>query len=172
MTSKDKLVGFDVEIGQAIADKLGVKATFMETEWDGMLAGLGTRWDIAINGVDITDERKEAMTFSIPYCFNRTVLVVKKGNENIKSFADLKGKTTANSIGSTYMELAESYGAAAMGVDTLDQTIEMIVYGRADATLNAEMSILDYLSVKPDAPMEIVDRTEGSKHHRYRNAQE
>ena len=157
----DNLVGFDVEVAQAIAEKLGVTATFVETEWDGIFAGLDAkRYDMAANGVEITDERAEKYDFSTPYGYIRTALVVRGDNEDIKSFEDLNGKTTTNSIASTYMILAESYGATAVGVDTLDQTIQMVLSGRADATLNAEVSIYDYLSVHPDANIKIVALTE------------
>ena len=151
------LVGYDVEVGQAIAEKLGVKATFIEGEWDGLLAGVEAgRYDMVINGVDITDSRKQSYDFSTPYAYIRTALVTRKDNDTIHSFEDLKGKTTANSIGSTYMELAEDYGATCSGVDTLDETIQMVLQGRADATLNADVSFYDYLSQHPDADIQIV----------------
>ncbi len=157
----DTLVGFDVEVAQAIAAKLGVTATFVETEWDGIFAGLDAqRYDIAANGVEITDERSEKYDFSTPYGYIRTALVVRGDNDTITSFEDLNDKKTANSIASTYMILAESYGATAVGVDTLDQTIQMVLSGRADATLNAEVSVYDYLSVHPDANIKIVALTE------------
>ena len=111
---------------------------------------------MVINGVDITDSRKETYDFSAPYAYIRTALVVKSDNDTITSFEDLKGKTTANSIGSTYMELAEQYGATCSGVDTLDETIQMVLQGRADATLNADVSFYDYLSQHPDAAIKIV----------------
>ena len=151
------LVGYDVEVGKAIAEELGVKATFIEGEWDGLLAGVEAgRYDMVINGVDITDSRKQSYDFSTPYAYIRTALVTRKDNDTIHSFEDLKGKTTANSIGSTYMELAEQYGATCSGVDTLDETIQMVLQGRADATLNADVSFYDYLSQHPDADIQIV----------------
>lgn len=157
----DALVGYDVEVGQAIARKLGVNATFVEGEWDGLLAGVESgRYDMVINGVDVTDSRKETYDFSTPYAYIRTALVVKEGNDTIHSFEDLKGKTTANSIGSTYMELAERYGATCSGVDTLDETIQMVLQGRCDATLNADVSFYDYLSQHPDAAIRIVASSE------------
>lgn len=153
----DILTGFDVEVGRYIAEKLGVEAEFVEGEWDGLLAGVKAgRYDMVINGVDITDERSEAFHFSAPYAFIKTALVVRADDDSIQSLEDLKGKKTANSIGSTYMEIAESYGATVSGVDTLDETIQVLLQGRMDATLNADQSILDYLSQHPDAPIKIV----------------
>ena len=155
------LVGFDTEVGQKIAEKLGVKAEIVEGEWDGLFAGIDAgRYDLVINGVEISEDRAAKYDFSDPYAFIRTALIVREGETGIKSFEDLKGKTTANSIASTYMVLAESYGATVSGVDTLDETIEMVLQERVDATLNAEVSYLDYLREHPDAPLKIVAVTE------------
>jgi len=152
----DKLVGFDTEVGQKIAEKLGVTATFVEGEWDGLFAGLESgRYDLIINGVDITSDRQEKYDFTTPYAYNHTVLIVKSDNEEIKTFEDLKGKTTCNSINSTYMMLAEEYGATCQGVDSLEETLMMVLAGRVDATLNGEDSFYDYMSVHPEAELKV-----------------
>lgn len=157
----DKLVGFDTEVGEAIAQILGVKAVFVEGDWDGLLAGLEVgRYDLMINGVEITDDRSEKYDFTDAYAYIHTALIVGSGNNEITSFEDLKGKTTANSINSTYMYLAEDYGATVLGVDTLDQTFDMVLSGRVDATLNAELSYDDYMNVHPDAALKVVALTE------------
>ncbi len=152
----DKLVGYDVEVAERIAEKLGVKATFVEGEWDGLLAGLDAgRYDIMANGVDITAERQEKYDFSVPYAFNRTAVIVKGDNEEIKAMEDLNGKSTANTISSTYAEVGEKYGAKVTGVDDLNQTFELLLTGRIDATLNAEVTFYDYMKVHPDANLKI-----------------
>ena len=110
------------------------------------------------------EEREKKYDFADPYCYIRTALIVRSDNEDITCFEDLNGKATANSIASTYMTLAESFGASATGVDTLDQTIELVLAGRVDATLNAEVSYYDYLSVHPEAEIKIVDLTEEASH--------
>ena len=157
----DELVGFDVEIGKAICAKMGIEAEFNEAPWDAILAALDSkRDDTMINGVEVTEQRAEKYDFTTPYCYVRTALVVRGDNEEIKGFEDLAGRTTANSIGSTYMTLAESYGAVAEGVDTLDETMQMVLSGRAEATLNAVDSIGDYLRVHPDANIKIVALTD------------
>lgn len=159
------LVGYDVEVAQAIAAKLGVTATFAETAWDGIFAGLSAgRFDLAANGVEVTEERAQTYDFSVPYGYIRTALVVRGDNADIASFEDLAGKRTANSIASTYMTLAESYGAEVLGVDTLDETIQMLLAGRVDATLNADVSFYDYLNVHPDAAFKLVDETDEASH--------
>lgn len=155
------LVGFDTEVGKAIADKLGVKAEFIEGEWDGLFAGLdGGRYDCIINGVEITEERTEKYDFTTPYAYIKTALVVADDNTDITSFENLSGKKTSNSLGSTYADLAEQFGASVSNVDTLSETIDMVLSGRVDATLNAEVSFYDYLGEHPDAPIKIVDLTD------------
>lgn len=150
------LVGFDVEVGQQIAQALGVEATFVEGEWDGLLAGLDAgRYDIMINGVDITEERSDAYDFSEPYAYNRTAVIVSGENTDITSMEDLAGKHTANTISSTYAEVAEQYGAEVTGVDDLNQTFELLLSGRIDATLNAEVTYYDYMEAHPDANIKI-----------------
>ena len=156
-----ELVGYDTEVGKAIAEKIGVEAEFVEGEWDGLFAGLdGGRYDAIINGVEITDERREKYDFTTPYAYIRTALVVKDDNEDIKTFEDLKGKKTSNSLGSTYADMAASYGAEVQNVDTLSETIDMLLSGRVDATLNAEVSFFDYLKEHPDAAIKTVALTE------------
>ena len=161
----DQLVGFDIEVAQKVAEKLGVKATFVEGEWDGLLAGVdGGRYDSMANGVEITEERAQKYDFSDPYCYIRTAIIVKSDDDSITSFEDLNGKTTANTISSTYATLAESYGATVQGIDTLEETIQLLAAGRIDATLNADVSFYDYLNVHPDADFKIVAQTEDASH--------
>ena len=157
----DKLVGFDVEVMEAIAEKLGVKCEFVVAEWDSLLAGVESkRFDIVANGVDIDEDRKAKYNFTVPYAYNRVALIVTKDNNTIQSFEDLEGKTTTNSFGSTYAKLAESYGATNTPVDDLNKTFELVLQGRADATLNAELSFYDYLKAHPESNLEVVDLTE------------
>ena len=151
-----KLTGYDIEVGRLIAQKLGVKPQFVEGKWDGLLAGISAgRYDIMINGVDMTPERQKAYRFTDPYAYNRTVVMVSAQNDSIKSMQDLKGKVTANTISSTYAEIAEKYGAKVDGVDDLNQTFELLLSGRIDATLNAEVVYYDYMKVHPQAAIKI-----------------
>ena len=161
----DTLVGYDVEVSRAIAEKLGVEPEYVESDWDSLFAGLDAgRYDLVCNGVEVTEERAKTYDFTTPYGYIHTALAVRKDNEDIKSFEDLAGKTTANSPASTYMELAESYGATVQGIDTLEETIQLLTAGRIDATLNADVSFYDYLNVHPDADFKIVAQTEDASH--------
>ena len=163
--SSDTLVGYDVEVSRAIAEKLGVEPEYVESDWDSLFAGLDAgRYDMVCNGVEVTDERALTYDFTTPYGYIHTALAVRKDNEDIHSFEDLKGKTTANSLASTYMELAESYGATVQGIDTLEETIQLLTAGLIDATLNADVSFYDYLNVHPDADFKLVAQTAEASH--------
>ena len=153
----NELVGFDTEVAQGVADYLGVKAEFYESDWDSLLAGLESgRYDMIANGVEYTEERAKKYDFSVPYGYVKTVLIVRSDETEITSFESLKGKKTANSMNSTYMQIGEKCGAEVVGVDTIEETINMLVNKRVDATINAEESIYDYLKAHPDTPIMVV----------------
>ncbi|WP_377297271.1 amino acid ABC transporter substrate-binding protein [Rhizobium sp. SGZ-381] len=152
-----KLVGFDVEIGEAVAKKLGVKPQFIEGKWDGLIAGLDAkRYDVVINQVGITEARKQKYDFSDPYIASKAVLIVRDGNDEIKSFADLKGKKAAQSLSSNFGKIAQTAGAELVGTDGFDQSIQLVLTRRADATVNDSLSFLDFKKQKPDAPVKVV----------------
>ena len=150
------LTGFDVEVGNLIADGLGVKAEFVETAWDGILAGVDSgRFDIACNGVGFTEKRQEAYDFSSVYIYSEMVLVVREDEEEIKTIENLKGRKTANSPNSTYATVAEKAGAEVTYVDTLGETMALLEQGRVDATLNDKDSAESYMSEHPEAKVKI-----------------
>ena len=142
----DTLVGYDVEVSRAIAEKLGVEPEYVESDWDSLFAGLDAgRYDLVCNGVEVTEERAKTYDFTTPYGYIHTALAVRKDNEDIKSFA-------------------ASYGATVQGIDTLEETIQLLTAGRIDATLNANVSFYDYLNVHPDADFKLVAQTEDASH--------
>ncbi len=150
-----ELVGFDIDVARGIAERLGVQAEFAEGEWDGLLAGLDSgRYDTMANGVSVTEERQQKYDFTDPYAYNR-IVVITKADSDISSMEDLSGKRTANTLGSSYALLAESYGATNTGVDDFNQTIELLEVGRIDATLNDEVVYHDYMNQHPDADLKI-----------------
>lgn len=153
---KGALTGYDVAVGRKIAEAIGVEPEFVEGKWDGLLAGLDAgRYDIMVNGVGITEARRAAYDFSEPYAFDRVAVIALEKNDAIHSMADLKGKHTANTISSTYAEVAEKAGATVTGVDDLNQTFELLLSGRIDATINSEVTFYDYKKAHPDAPIKI-----------------
>ena len=143
----NELVGFDVEVAAAIAEKLGVEAEFKEVAFDGGLTGVTTgTFDMMANGVDVTEERKETYDFTDPYAYDHAVVITLATNDTITSFEDLQGLTTANSAGSTYEAMGIQYGATVSNVDTLGETMTLVLNGTVDATINANTSAQDYFN--------------------------
>ena len=148
--------GFDIEVAQAVAEKLGLRAEFVDVEWSGIFAGIDVgRYTTAANGVDVTEDRAAKYAFTTPYCFNRYALIVRSDNDAITAFEDLQGRTTSNSPGSTYAQIGEQYGATVVEVEALAETMNMVINGRVDASINAIDSFNDYMAQQPDAPLKI-----------------
>lgn len=154
-----KLTGFDVEIAEEVAKRLGVKAEFIETKWDGMFAGLDSkRFDAVANEVTIREDRIAKYDFSEPYIVSKAVLIVHNDNTDIKSFDDLKGKKSGQTLTSNFGELAKSLGAELVQVDGFNQSVDLLTSKRIDATINDSLSYLDFKKQKPDAPIKVVAR--------------
>ena len=153
----DTLVGYDVEVATEVAKRIGVEADITEGPWDGLLTGLSTGvYDVVVNGVDVTDERKKSFDFSDPYAYDHIDLVVPASGSDIKTFDDLKGRKSANSTGSTYAEIGEQYGATVSNVPTLAETMELVLNGTVDATINADTSVKDYLNTTGETGLTVV----------------
>ncbi|WP_075618708.1 amino acid ABC transporter substrate-binding protein [Paenisporosarcina indica] len=156
-----KLTGFDVEISEEIASRLGVKAKFMETQWDAMFPGLDSkRFDMIANQVGIKPERQEKYDFSEPYISSSAVLVTHADNTEVKGFEDIKGLKSAQSLTSNYGKMAQSNGAEIVGVDGFIQAIELLNSKRVDVTINDKLTVLDFQKQKPDAKIQVVAEAE------------
>lgn len=151
-----ELTGFDVEIAREVAERLGVEAEFLETQWDAMFAGLDAgRFDMIANQVGIREDRLEQYDFSDPYITSAAVLVTRADDTEITAFEDLEGRTTAQSLTSNFADIATSYGAEIEGVEGFSQSAELLVSGRVDALVNDRIAVLDYLNQRPDADIQI-----------------
>jgi L-cystine transport system substrate-binding protein len=155
------LVGYDVEVAEAVADELGLKVEFQETQWDAIFAGLDAgRFDTIANQVSITPEREENYAFSAPYAVSPGVIVTRDDDDSISSFSDLEGKTTAQSLTSTWYALAQESGAQVESVEGWAQAVALLEQKRVDATINDKLTFLDYLTTKPDAALKIAAETD------------
>ncbi|WP_233831060.1 amino acid ABC transporter substrate-binding protein [Paraburkholderia sp. ZP32-5] len=152
-----RLTGFDIEIGTAIAQRIGVKPLFIESKWDGLIAGLDiNRYDAVINDVAITDERKHKYDYSDAYITSHAVLIVASDNTTVKSFDDLKGRKAANTPTSHVGRLAAAHGAEVIPTQGFEESIDLVEAGRVDATVNDTLSFLDYKKRNPGAKIKIV----------------
>ncbi|WP_099352562.1 amino acid ABC transporter substrate-binding protein [Fredinandcohnia onubensis] len=153
---EDKLTGYDVEVIREVAKRMDLEVEFMETQWDSMFAGLNSkRFDLIANQVGINEDRLANYEFSEPYTYSSAVLVVPKDNSDIASFEDLKGRKAAQSLTSNYGAIAQESGAEIVGVEGLAQSIELIKQGRAEATVNDKLAVLDYIKSQGDESIKI-----------------
>ncbi|GAA1117030.1 amino acid ABC transporter substrate-binding protein [Nesterenkonia jeotgali] len=156
-----ELTGYDVEIVTAVAEELGVDAEFEETQWDAMFAGLeSARFDVIANQVSITEERQESYLFSEPYTVSNGVIVTLTENDEITSFEDLDGATTAQSLTSNWNELAQESGADVEAVEGWAQSVTLLEQGRVDATINDKLTYLDYQETEGNENIKIAAETE------------
>lgn len=153
---KNELTGFDVDVSKEICRRLGLRPKFVEMEWERIFTSLEKKeCDVAINGVEATAERTKRFFFTQPYAYDTTAIITRKDNNSIKTFVDLEGRTSANSLGSTYYEIAESFGAISILVDSFDETIRLLLEDRADSTLNSAATIYHYLRSTPNAQVKV-----------------
>jgi cystine transport system substrate-binding protein len=134
------LVGFDVEIGRAVAERMGLKPQFLPSKWEGILAALETgRFDVVINQVTVTEARRKAYDFSEPYTYSGLQLIVRKDRlKDIKGPDDLAGKRVGVLLGTNHEQWLKDHTPKAdirTYEDDATRNQELLV-GRIDAVLN------------------------------------
>ena len=151
-----KLTGFDVELGTAIAQRLGVKPQFVESRWDGLIAGLDlNRYDAVINEVAVTPAREAKYDYSDPYITSYAVLIVASDNTTIRTFDDLKGRKSANTLTSNLGKIAAAHGAQVIPAPGFNESIDLLTSGRVDATVNDSLTFLDFSKRNPNAKVKV-----------------
>jgi cystine transport system permease protein len=151
-----ELVGYDVDVAKAVADKLGVKVEFVETPWDSMFAALeANRFDVVANEVTINEERKAKYDLSEPYSVGEGVIVTRADDNSIKSLADLKGKVAAENATSNWSEIARKAGARVEAVEGFTQAIKLLNQGRVDVVVNDSIAVYAYLAETDDKTVKI-----------------
>lgn len=150
-----KLSGFEVELSEALAQKLGVKAKIQPTKWDGILAALESkRLDVVVNQVTISDERKKKYDFSEPYTVSGIQALVLKDKEaklNIKTAADLSGKKVGVGLGTNYEQWVRANvpGADVRTYDDDPTKFADLNNSRTDAILIDRLAALEYAKKAP-----------------------
>jgi polar amino acid transport system substrate-binding protein len=149
-----KIVGFDVDLIDLVAKRLGVKQEIVDTPFEGIQSGedLNSRkCDIAAAAMTITDERAEKIDFSEPYFDANQALLVKKGS-GIKSLDDLEGKTLGVQSGTTGKMYAEENAKGAELKDYEDLALELsaVKSGQIEGAINDIPVLLDYVQKNPE----------------------
>ena len=120
LTSDGKYQGFDISVGQEIADRLGVELTFETPPWDVLTAGSwNERWDFSVGSMTITSDRQEVIDFTQPYYYTPAQMAVR-ADSGITDLAGLAGKVICVGEGTTYLFWLE--GTLDFGTETPQTT--------------------------------------------------
>ena len=99
---KGEVTGFDIELVNELGKVMDADVKVLDMSFDGLLPALQMKKvDLVIAGMTATEERKKTVSFTQPYYTASQVIIVKEGNNSIKSFDDLKGKKVAVMLGFT-----------------------------------------------------------------------
>jgi His/Glu/Gln/Arg/opine family amino acid ABC transporter permease subunit len=143
----NQLTGYDIEVVRAVAKQAGWRLQFVQSTFDAIFPALDAeRVDVIANQVTINPERQAQYRFSTPYTYSHGVIVTAAGNTSIKTLADLKGRTTAQSLSSNWAQVAKDAGAKVQSVEGFAQAAALVQQGRVDAIVNDNIAVLDYLA--------------------------
>lgn len=155
----NELIGFDIELMEAIADEVGFEVVFHQMDFTGALSGIEQgSYDAAINGMTITEERKENIDFSDPYYESGLILAVAEDNETIESIDDLNESHTVStrlsSTSQTYLE--ENTDAASDAYPEITEAYQALLTGHVDAALYDMPNVQYFMQQQGEGSMKIV----------------
>ncbi|TGE32115.1 ABC transporter substrate-binding protein [Desulfosporosinus sp. Sb-LF] len=131
-----ELVGFDVEIGNEVAKRIGLKPNPVTNPWETIIQGLkGNKYDAIIASMTATPERAQQIDFSDPYYISGAQIFVAEGNTTIKTKDDLKGKVIGVIQSSTWKDLAEKYTDKIKPYSSDVFALQDLPSGRIDAVI-------------------------------------
>ncbi|OEF96605.1 ABC transporter substrate-binding protein [Desulfuribacillus alkaliarsenatis] len=138
----DDVVGFDVDTGAAIAERMGVELNYVTSDWDGLIEGLRAgRYDGILGSMAITDDRLEVVNFTIPYYYSGAQLVVRE-DSGITNPADMDGKVIGVVTGTTFEDDALELGAEVRLYQDDNQTLMELINGRIDGVITDRLVAL------------------------------
>jgi polar amino acid transport system substrate-binding protein len=149
--SDKKIVGFDIDLMDAIAAKANLDVTYTNVAFDPLLAGMAQcQYDAAISSITITAERGKSMLFSNPYFKVGQVVVVAAGNTDIKGKDSLTGKKVGSQISTTgAMEAAKIQGATVKTYDDITLALQDLANGQIDAVITDNALVINYINSNP-----------------------
>ncbi len=157
---KGEIVGFDIEVVQAVAAKAGIEVKFLNTPWEGIFNTLaqGDR-DLLVSSITITDERKQTMDFSTPY-FDAQQLIAVKKDSKIAKFADLKKLKVGVQNGTTGDEVVSKLqGKNSANIKRFESTplaLKELEAGGVDAVVADNGVVVHYVNNNSDAKFKTV----------------
>lgn len=153
----NKLTGFEVDLGKAVAKKMGLKAEFVPTKWDSLIAGLGSgKYDVVMNNITQTPERAKQYNFSTPYIKSHFALIVPS-NSKIKSLKQIKGKKIIAGTGTNNANVVKKFGGKLTPNGDFASSLGMVKQGRAAGTVNSREAWYAYSKKNSTKGLKMID---------------
>lgn len=152
----NEIIGFDIDLANALAEKMDMEVEIVTTSFDGIFTGLNAgNYDVIIAAVSMTPKRLETMLFSEPYLSNGQVIVTNSDDANITSQEELIGMKVGVQLGTTAdtaaEKYAEEYGFEVSKYDEILQTFSAMKAGHVDAIAVDYAVAIEYVQLDPDS---------------------
>lgn len=147
------LVGFEVELVEAVARRLGVRAEFVQNDWSTLLSSLERgNFDVAVNGIEVTPERATRYALTRPYAgFQESLLVRRQDADRFHNLQRLEGSAVGTLANSLAHELLRSQAAVRIVLyEGVDEPLTDLEVGRIDAVLIDDVIARRYLPRHPE----------------------
>lgn len=155
--STGALVGFEKEIADLIAQDLGVRPEYVETPWDSLIAGVDVgRYDLVINNIAPTDERRKVFDFSIPYALSQGKVGVAEDSP-LHHVEEISGHSAAQTETSNFAQMMVRAGARIVPVTSFDEAILLVSYDRIEMTANDQVTFEAFFQQRPTVPIRLLD---------------
>lgn len=152
----NNMAGFDVDISDEIASRLGVTTEYVGSSWASLIGGLQVdKYDVIIAQMSITEERQQSVDFTRPYVVSGAVLISRVGDDRFSELEDISGHKVGVGIGTTFETVARSVnGADVRTYDSFQAYAQELVTGRVDVIINDQLTA-GFAIVDQGLPMEI-----------------
>ncbi len=149
--STKEIVGFDVDLMNAIAEKAGLEIEFVNVSWDPLLSGMATcQYDAAISAMTITEERMKEFAFSNPYFAAGQIVTVRIDNTDITGKDSLPGRKVGAQLGTTGDIQGKDLGADMKSYDDIGLAFQDLMNGQIDAVIADNPLALGYIAKNAD----------------------
>ncbi len=144
------LVGFEVELADAIARELGVRAEFVQNDWSNLVPSLERgSFDVALNGLEVTPARADTVLFTRPYFIFAAQLVARADDPSVTDLESLRGRRVGTLASSFSYDLLAESGAEIVSYEGVDEPYADLEGGRVDAVLLDDIIAARYGLVRP-----------------------
>ena len=152
LDASNKVVGFDIDLLNAVAKQMGVKVNLVTQSFDGLIPSLlAKKADLIAAGMTVTEERKKSVLFSVPYISGPNAIVTRKDTPGIRKLGDLAGKTVAVQLGTAQEKLVSGVKGANVKSFNLYTDAAMAVQTRqAQAMVLHKVVANSFVKVYPD----------------------